>query len=180
MGGDGCRVRSGGRLISVCSVLSPLAPHRPIAHPHPPQALLPRNGAAHPAGVNRAARGAVQAVHRARAVAVDRLLHPRVCAGLHLWWVGGWRRFTRCLRLGWCTGSVRALSQLQFQLQRSFRHGFCLVLPCTCSRGGEERRHAAGLRVAVHRLRQLLLAGGGAAHHQGRQLCKVSARWVEG
>ena len=64
---------------SISLLTSPPLPSRPR-----PQALLPRAGAAHPAGEPGAARGAVQAPYRARALPLHRLLHPRLCAGLHL------------------------------------------------------------------------------------------------
>lgn len=48
--------------------------------------------------------------------------------------------------------------------------------PRACSPGGEEHSHEAGLRVAVHRLRLLLLAARGAQASQGRRLRQVHAR----
>lgn len=63
-----------------------LFPHRAgpcIATPYR-QAVLPRDGAAHPAGQPGAARGAAQAPHPPRPLPLHRLLHPHLCEGLHL------------------------------------------------------------------------------------------------
>lgn len=49
--------------------------------------------------------------------------------------------------------------------------------PSGCSGRGEELRHAAGLRVAVHRLRLLLLAAGAAAGAQGMVVGTSRSSW---